>query len=222
MINEAPIGVVLGPNITQGKGGATLNYTMSDWDRIVRHGIKPNGKPSFMPSVDFFKMSDEELLDIVAYARSVPPIDRQTPAPQLGPVGKVLVAVGRIPFSAELKSLETHPATPPESKESVEFGEHLAATCTTCHGANLAGGPLPFGPPDWPVAANLTSHPTGLGDWTYDNFESALVSGVSKDGRKLLPPMSEVVSGTRGMSKTELKALWIYLRSRPVVASKGK
>src|SRR5262245_32758105 len=44
MIDAFPIGRILGPNITTGKGSRTLTYKPADWDRIVRHGVLPNGQ----------------------------------------------------------------------------------------------------------------------------------------------------------------------------------
>lgn len=213
MIEDPALGSVRGPNLTRGRGGVTASYQMADWDRIVRHGVKPDGKPTIMPSDDFFKMSDAELSDIVAYIRSVPAVDGEVPAPNLGPVGKVLLALGKLPLSAERQPAGSHPASPPATAESAAFGEHLTATCLGCHRQNLAGGRIPFGPPSWPAAANLTPHAQGLGTWSFEQFEQAVVQGVSKDGRKLLPPMAEVVQGTKNMSVTERKAMWAYLQS---------
>lgn len=219
MIDDAAIGTVLGPNLTRGKGGVVAKYQMADWDRIVRHGVKPDGKPTLMPSEDFFKMSDAELSDIVAYVRSVPPVDKEVAPPRLGPVGKVLLVLGKLPLSAEKQPTGPHVSAPPATAESVAFGEHLAATCTGCHRSNLAGGRIPFGPPSWPVAANLTPHAAGMRGWGYETFDRALTQGVSHDGRKLAPPMSEVVQGTKNMSPTERKALWTYLQSLPATAT---
>ena len=42
MIDAFPIGTLLGPNITTGRGGRTANYKATDWDHIVRHGILPD------------------------------------------------------------------------------------------------------------------------------------------------------------------------------------
>jgi mono/diheme cytochrome c family protein len=215
MIDDPAIGSVRGPNLTVGKGGRTAGYTMADWDRIVRHGVKPDGSPAVMPSEDFFKMSDAELSDIVAYVRAQPAVDAEVPPPSFGPVGKVLVALGKFPISAELqaRSGSAHASRPPETNDSAEFGAHLAATCMTCHRANLAGGPMPSGPPGWPAAANLTPHAAGLRDYTYEDFERALTQGVRKNGQVLREPMAAVVSGTNAMLPTERKALWTYLRS---------
>ena len=63
MIDDPAIGSVLGPNLTPGKGGRCADYSMADWDRVVRHGVKRDGTATLMPSEDFFKMSDAELSD---------------------------------------------------------------------------------------------------------------------------------------------------------------
>ena len=215
MIDDGAIGVLRGPNITSGKGGRVAAYTISDWDHIVRHGIKPDGTPAVMPSDDFFEMSDRELSDVVAYLRSQPPVDGEEPAPSFGPVGKVLLAVGKFPVSAEAhpNHAGAHLATPPAAADSVEFGRHLAAICTGCHRQNLAGGPMTFGPPDWPAASNLTQHDAGLKGWSFAEFERAMAQGAAKDGRPLRPPMSLVVATVNAMTSTERRALWTYLTS---------
>lgn len=213
MLEDPAIGSLRGPNLTLGRGSRTRSYGMVDWDCSVRHGVKPDGKPSVMPSEDFFQMSDAELSDIVAYARSLPPIDGSVPPPSFGPVGKVLLALGKLPLSAEHQPQGAHASAPPAVTDSVAFGQHLVATCVTCHRQNLAGGPMAFGPPSWPAAANLTPHASGLGGWSFDDFDQALTRGVSKDGRKLQPPMSEVVRGTQAMSPAERRAIWSYLQT---------
>jgi len=222
MLEDPAIGSVRGPNLTRGKGSRTISYSMAAWDRIVRHGVKPDGSAALMPAEDYFKMSDAELVDIVAYIRSLPAVDAEVPRPSFGPVGKLLLATGKLPLSAERQpsSEAAHASTAPETGDSVAFGAHLAAVCTSCHGANLAGGPMAFGPPDWPAAANLTRHPTGLGKWSYADFERALTRGVSKDGRQLREPMTSVLPAARSMSETERRALWTYLQSvQPVATS---
>src|SRR5262245_30259752 len=45
MIDDLAIGRLLGPNLTGGAGGRTAGFRPADWDRIVRHGVKPGGTP---------------------------------------------------------------------------------------------------------------------------------------------------------------------------------
>lgn len=221
MVDAFPIGSLLGPNLTRGAGSRTLEYTAADWDRAVRHGILPDGRPSVMPSEDFRLMSDQELSDIVTYIRSRPPVDNTVPASTLGPLGKILLATGQMPLSVtHIEAHDSpHAAVPPPAEPTVEFGAHLAATCTGCHGANLAGGPIAGGDPSWPPARNLTPDPAALGSWTYEDFLSAFRDGERPDGTSLAPPMTFVIPFARRMTDVELRAIWAYLRSLPAVAT---
>ncbi len=223
MVDDALIGRLLGPNITSGEGGKTAAYTVADWDRIVRHGIRPDGKPAAMPSGDFQGMSDRELSDVIAYIRSLPPVDAEVPPVSLGPLGTVLVATGKIPLSADIIGDHTgrHPALPPAAAATVEFGRHLANTCTGCHGQNFTGGKVPGGDPSWPAAANLTPLADGLGGWSYEQFATAMREATRPDGTGLLAPMSGVTAYTGRMTETEMEALWMYLRSLPPTAAGG-
>jgi mono/diheme cytochrome c family protein len=219
MIDVPAIGRILGPNLTGGEGGRTAGFKASDFDRIVRHGVMLGGRPALMPSEDFRRMSDQELSDIIVYLRAQPPVDRVVPTPTLGPVGKILLATGKFILSADVIAAEApaHTVLPPPTAPTVEFGRHLAATCSGCHGANLAGGPIPGGDPSWPPAANLTPDASGLGGWSFEQFTTALKEGKRPDGRVLAAPMSDVVPYSRNMTDIELQALWKYLRSVPPV-----
>lgn len=217
MVDDPMLGRILGPNITAGRGGKTAQYTPADWDRIVRHGIKPDGKPAAMPSQDFQAMSDRELSDVVAYIGSRPAVDAIVAPPTLGPVGTVLVATGKLPLSADLigDHMGRHAIFPPEAEVSVEFGRHVASVCMGCHAADLTGGKVPGGDPSWPPAADLTPSADGLGVWSYEQFVDAMREGRRPDGTALQAPMAMVTTYTRNMSDTEMEALWTYLRSLP-------
>ena len=216
MIDDRAVGRILGPNLTLGSGSRTLAYTAADWDRMVRHGVKPSGSGSPMPSKDFFEMSDRELSDVVSYIRSRPAVNREVPAVTLGPLGKVLLATGELLLSADIhptKHIIDHAVLPPPVAADATFGRHRAQTCTGCHRDNFAGGPIIGGPPDWPPAANLT--PAGLVGWTYDDFVGALRDGKSKNGRALLEPMSSMPKFAKNMTEVEMQALWEFIRALP-------
>ena len=217
MIDDPAIGTVLGPNITTGRGSVVLDYGPSDWDRAVRHGVAPSGRPTLMPAQDFQLMSDQELSDVLAYIATMPPVDNEVRPLRLGPLGRVLLALGQIRFAAdEIPSHDApHPVLPPPADVSTEFGAHLAGVCVGCHRANLSGGPIIGGDPSWPPAANLTPHADGLAAWSYEDFLRAMREAEKPDGTDLLPPMEPVTNFTRNMSDTELQALWSYLQSLP-------
>jgi mono/diheme cytochrome c family protein len=220
MIDAFPIGTLLGPNITLGAGSRTLNYTAADWDRIVRHGVRPDGTGATMPSEDFQMMSDQELSDVVAYVRSHAPVDAEVEPISFGPLGKVLVATKQLGFSADrIPSHDSpHAVFPPATEVSVEFGKHVAGVCTGCHGENLAGGPIVGGDPSWVPARNLTPHESALGTWSYEDFTRALREGVRPDGTPIQLPMTLVLPYAQQMTEVETQALWAYLQSVEPVA----
>ena len=222
MIDNPAIGQILGPNLTAGNWSVRRGYRAADWDRIVRHGLKRDGRPALMPSQDFRQMSDQELSDIVVFLQSQPPVERQVPPPKLGPVGKVLLATGKFTLSADLIGSHdrAHAERPPEARLTVEFGRHVAATCTGCHGEDLSGGPIVGGDPSWPPAANLTPGPAGLGKWTFIQFTTSMREGKRPDGTTLRQPMTSITAYAQRMTQTELQALWSYLRSVPAVPAR--
>ena len=216
MLDDPAMGRWPAPNLTRGRGGLPADYDLADWDRIVRHGVRRDGTAAVMPSQDYVAMSDEELLDIVAYVQSRPPVDRELPPRSFGPVGTMLLALGKLPLAAEhLASRTEHPARPPEAAPTAEFGRHLAQTCVGCHGPKFAGGPIQGGAPDWPPAGNLTAHPDGLAEWTFEDFARLMRTGERPDGSKVRTPMQEVTWLGRAMTETELRAMWAFLQSLP-------
>jgi cytochrome c5 len=217
MVNDSLIGRLFGPNLTTGAGSVTRDYTVADWDRAVRHGIRSDGHPSAMPSEDFKLMSDQELSDLVYYIRSVPAIDREMPRVSLGPLGTVLMATGNLPLAADgiADHQARHAERPPAAEATADFGAHLAAICTGCHRASLEGGPIPAGAPDWLPAANLTPHADGLAGWTLEQFETVMREGRRPDGTQVGIPMTLVRPYAERMTDVEFRALWMYLQSVP-------
>jgi mono/diheme cytochrome c family protein len=212
IVENAAMGRWIAPNIT--RGGVTKNYRAEDWDRIVRHGILPSGKPAVMPASDFAAFSDQEVSDIAAYVHSLPPVARVMPKSELGPVYSFLIASGKVPLSAEtIEHGAPHAALPPALAVSNELGKHLALTCMGCHGEGLSGGKIDAGDPSWPPARNLTFDDTGLAKWSIDDFRKALKDGVRPDGSKLNPVMP--VAYTAKLQPEEVDALYLFLRSVP-------
>lgn len=221
-IEDPAIGRLYASNLTSGVGGVGATYTDEDWDRAVRHGVGPDGRGLlFMPSQEFHGVSDDDLADLIAYIRSVPPVDNVLPANAVGPVGRVLYLTGNFPLvPAELIDHERPRAPTPPAGPTAEYGAYLAATCTGCHGRNFAGGAIPGMPPGTPTPTNLTpDEATGLGAWTEADFVRALREGVRPDGSAIDPFMP--VRMTKHMTDEEIIAIWRYLQTLEPVAMVG-
>jgi cytochrome c553 len=215
VVDIAPVAHWIAPNLTAGEGSVTKGFTANDWDRAVRHGVRRNGQTSSMPAEEFTNLSDHELSDIVAYIRSLPPVNRDLGRVTFGPVFAYMIATDpRIMVAFTIDHDKAHAVEPPAQAPSAELGQHIVQVCRGCHGATLSGGKL-AGDPDMPIVANLTPHATGLKGWTEADFFRALREGKRKDGTAISPRMPWQAYG--GMGDTEIKAMWAYLQTLPPV-----
>jgi mono/diheme cytochrome c family protein len=213
--NAAPIGYIDSANLTSGQGGIGNEFTTEDYVRAIRHGIDKEGKPIFMLAVvSTARLSDEDLGAIIAYLKTIPPVDHTLKERHFTPLARILLAAGVLDkLPAETVRHEVH-VTAPERGVSVEYGEYLVNTndCRICHGPELNGGPFPD-PTVTKISPNLT--PGGeLAFWTEEEFMNAMRTGTTPGGHKLDPDFMPW-PGYRLFSDEELKAIWLYLQSLP-------
>ena len=88
-MDDPAVGKVIASNLTSGQGGVADQYTDETWVYAIRHGVRYNGKPLlFMPSSEFYFLSDADLGAVIAYVKSVPPVDNILPASQVSMTGR--------------------------------------------------------------------------------------------------------------------------------------
>ena len=207
------IGTVAGPNLTRGKGGVGADYKDEDYLRAIRRGVKRDSTSLIvMPSEVFTHLSDEDMGAVLAFLKQAPNVDREVPKSGFGPVGRALLAAGKMNI---LVAPKTPRLTPPASvprDTTPAYGKYIAdiGGCHGCHGYGLSGGRV-AGPPGLPPASNLT--PAGIGSWTEADLVRALREGKRRDGTSLDEFMPWKVF--RGMTDDEIHAIWLYLRSVP-------
>jgi mono/diheme cytochrome c family protein len=204
------------PNLTSGMGGVGATNTDEDWVRAIRHGVGHDGRGLLlMPSRVWYYLSDEDLADVIAYLKTLPPVDNEPPSTELGPLGRVMLALGQLPpeLTAPDVLVIDHNGSRPISLEpgvTVEYGKYLARTCTPCHGPNFNGQTI-F---DGSLVPNLT--PGGeLASWSQENFMTTLRTGVTPSGHQLKDVMPWKYFGQ--MTDDELKAVWMYVQSLPAL-----
>jgi mono/diheme cytochrome c family protein len=215
-IDDPMLGHIYGLNLTSGKGGVGGTLSAADIVRVLRYGVKPDGKSVlFMPVSDYTQFNDADLGAIVAYLRSLPPVDHTVPSSSLGPIGRMLVVSKKVPELLPSRFIvgQTIERIIVPPGPTAAYGAYLVRVggCQGCHGAKLAGGPVPGGPPDWPPTANLT--PTGIGHWTEADFTRALREGIAPGGVQLDTVMPWKY--TRYMTDDEIHAVWAYLQTLP-------
>jgi len=200
------------PNLTRGKGGVGSHYSDADWVRALKHGLRRDGSPLVvMPSQWFSTLTSSDMGAIVAYLKSVPPVDRELPSMTVGPMGRLLLMTDPKLIPAQVID-HTKPLIAAAPVEIVARGEQLAgiAGCRSCHNADLTGG---GGPP--PGASNIT--PVGIGPWTKEDFFRTLRTGRTPDNRELSESMPRALGN---MSDEELSSIWAYLKTVPAKGEK--
>lgn len=219
VIDDPAVGRMWGSNLTGGQGSRTAGFTDADWVRAIRHGLAKDGRSLvLMPSLEYSQFSDDDLGALIAHLKTIPKVDRASVPVSVGPVGRALLLVGEIKLAAE--HIDHAGLRPPVVTvgATAEYGRYLAVGCTGCHGDKFAGGRIPGAPPDWPLSRNLT--PAGdLAKWSEADFLKALETGVRPDGKQLNPVMPLAFGK---MTEVEKRALWIYLKTLPPVATTGQ
>jgi mono/diheme cytochrome c family protein len=204
---------IKGPNISPGPGNVVAGYRPEDWVRAIRHGIAPSGRPLMvMPSEDYNRFTDADLGALVAYVRALPPVAGGAAVVEFPLPVRVLYGFGAIQDAAAKIDHGLPPAQPVAEGVNPAHGAYVANMCLGCHGAQLAGGRIPGGPPDWPAAPNLTPG-AGTVMTNYADADALLRlfrSGKRPDGT---PVQVMPFESLREMNETDVRALHLYLRS---------
>jgi mono/diheme cytochrome c family protein len=209
---------VTAPNITQDKETGIGSYTDAELKQVLRKGIKRNGTKvaMVMPSGFYEIMTERDLDAVIAYLRTIKPIRNTVPEPVYKmEQGHPIPPGGESPYTETMLG------------DKLKQGRYLAtiAHCMECHTPmgprgreftdRLGAGGFEFpGPWGVSVSSNITASKTkGLGGWTDDEIKRAITEGVSKEGRKLNPPMGFHYYAS--VSAADLDAIVSYLRTVP-------
>jgi mono/diheme cytochrome c family protein len=215
VVEENPaMGRLVAANITRGRGGLPADYSDADFVRALTHGVKRDGRSViFMPVVDYV-FSAEDLGALVAYVKSVPPVDRTVPTMSVGPVARALGLFADFPLASASLIDHNQPrlAARPNPADPVAAGRYLVASagCQACHTPQLTGG---GGPP--PGGSNIT--PVGIGTWTQQDFVTALRTHRRPNGTTIAETMPRAYGD---MSDDDLARIYAYLRTVPAAGSK--
>lgn len=212
-INDGKGMRVRGPNITQ--GSPVARYTAQDWERIIRHGVRADGRAALvMPSEDYNRLTNADLAALVGYVRTLESRSGGEVVMELPLPVKVLYGLGVIRDASEKIDHSLAPAQPVAAAVNAQHGAYVANMCIGCHGPGLSGGTIPGGPPDWPPAANLTPGP-GSAMVRYpdaNTFVTMLRAGKRPDGSTIAVMPFESL---RELNDTDAQALYAFLQTVP-------
>ena len=210
--DDAMLGQIVAPNLTAGKGGVGSYYSDADWVRFMRHGVGQDGRPLILvSSVSLFTMGDEDMAALIAYMRSLEPVDNELPKTRVNLLARLLLLLEPSSLPALVIDHEAEPPSAPEPAVSAEYGEYLARlACAGCHQADFGGGAGPT------TGRNLT--PGGdLATWTETDFRRAIRFGMRPDSSDMLDNSMMPFERLGQMTNDEIQAIWLYLQSLPPI-----
>lgn len=236
---------------TEGKGGEEFNeqiggvpgnifsanltpaglrgYTDGELLRTFTTGVTRTNRALFplMPYPSYNFLSQEDAYSIVAYIRSLAPIENPIKESRLNfPLNFIVKTI-------PLKSYEPKPA--PNRNDPVEYGRYLVTVggCADCHTPAEKGEPIPgkeyaggfeFAFPGGTVRSqNITPDAeTGIGNWTREDFIARFKTFADSSSRNITVAMTDFNTPMpwtmySGMTDDDLGAIYAYLRTvKPV------
>lgn len=199
-----PLGDLYTINLTP--AGPLKDWTDGEIFRAVRQGADNSGRRLPVMSAQRARnLSDADLEAVIAYIRSQPPVQHETPPVRPSFLTVVMAGAGMLPL---LEGMPPDTIVAPPAGPTLEYGRYVAGWigCDECHGPNLTGG----GGGVLPVGPNLRS----VKGWSADGFVTALRTGKTPFGKQLDSlQMPWTVFGRA--TDVELTALYTYLASLP-------
>jgi mono/diheme cytochrome c family protein len=229
---KTPFGVFYATNITPDADTGIGGWSDAEIVAAIRDG-DARGKgveAPVMPYYQYAGMADRDVLDLVAYLRTLPPARRENRA------AEVRLLFPRLAFRA-WRLLFAPRATPPADAptDPVARGRYLAdhvAICTDCHTPRTRFGALDTSRyltgtddgPDGQSVPNITpDEQTGIGRWRENQIAQLLRTGMKPNMDNVQGLMAEVIDGVGGglgsaqVPEAELRSIAKYLKTVPPV-----
>lgn len=221
-------GVYYAKNITP---TGISRYTDGELFRLITTGVTKEGRAMFplMPYLYYNRMDREDIYSIIAYVRSLNPIDNDVPESE--PDFPMNYIINTIPKPAD-------PQKRPDKNDLLVYGAYMtnAAGCMECHTDVKQGQIIPelafsggreFFYPDGSVvrSGNITPHETGIGSWTEEAFIARFK--MYADSSYVLPTVAPGEFNTimpwtmyARMNTEDLAAIYTYLRTVKPIENK--
>ena len=226
---KLPFGTIYSPNITPDPETGVGAYTDDEWVRALHDGVGRGGRHLYpaMPYNSYTLMSSADALAIKAYIFSLKPVHAPNKPAEL-----------RFPFNQRwgmtFWNIANNPRHrfEPDANKPADWnrGAYLVQAlghCDQCHtprnfmqGLKTSSAFAGARQVGW-LAYNLTSDPVhGIGGWKDADLEQYLATGMAAGHGPASGPMAEVITNsTRFLSKADIHAMVVYLRSIPPVAA---
>jgi mono/diheme cytochrome c family protein len=223
---KSPFGTFFPPNISPDRDDGIGAWSEANFVSAMGKGTSPDGShyyPAF-PYTSYQRMKMEDVRDLFAYLKTLPPVKGKTREHDLPFYLKVRRMLGGWKFLF----LDGERFKPDPSKsDEWNRGAYLVngpGHCAECHSPRnalgaiissqrFAGGPDPEGGEG--SVPNIT--PAGIGDYSQGDIEQILEAGDLPNGDTVGGAMAAVVGNISKLSTEDRTAIAAYLKSLPPV-----
>lgn len=227
---HTPFGTFYAPNISPDKENGIGSWTGADFANAMMAGVSPKGThyyPAF-PYTSYARMNVQDVADLWAYLKTLQPVNQANLDHDLPIFFKLRRGLGLW----KLMFLSSDPVIAVnENNKKLVRGRYLVegpGHCGECHTPRnlaggvdkskwLGGGPSPEGKGNIP---NITSHKTGLADWTESDIAYSLESGFTPSYDSFGSTMVSVQENMSKLPASDREAIAAYLKSIPPVELK--
>jgi mono/diheme cytochrome c family protein len=225
-----PFGTFYTPNITSHKTAGIGAWSVDDFQRALHEGVSPDGSdyyPAF-PYTSYTRIVANDLRALHTYILSLPASEQPNRGHELAWFLRWRIAAKAwkwLFFSAA--EFEQRPAQNAPWNRGAYLAEAMGH-CGECHTsrnifgalrADLAYAGNAQGPED-ELVPNITSHDTGIGDWSRTDLLEFLQFGELPDGEYAAGSMDPVIEGIRHLTPGDREALTDYLRALPPIENR--
>lgn len=223
---KTKFGTFYPPNLTTDVQNGIGGWTLEQFATALRHGLSPSGDPYYpaFPYEFYTRLSDQDIADLWAAFRTVPPVAQARAEHQLGFPFNLRRGV----YLWQTLFLDDRPfAAEPDKDERYNRGKFLvesAAHCAACHSPRNLLGALDSGALYTGGASALeqegnippiTAKALTEAGWSELDLGYALKTGVKADGDVFGGSMAEVVrEGTAYLQQQDRNAIAYYLFNR--------
>lgn len=215
--DDPKIGTLPSSNLTRAKGSQTEGYTDEDFVRAIRHGLNKEGHAlMIMPSEALTHLSDHDLGCLIAFLKTLRPVERTFAKRHFAYMSQVMAGAGLFgnlfPYDIIDHEKAKNIVAPPMGP-TPEYGQYIVNSfgCSICHTPSLGGGksPDPAAPPVPDISmSGHTAH------WTAQQFINTFKTGTTPEG-KLLDGQHMPFAGLGALENDEIEAVYHYIRTLP-------
>jgi mono/diheme cytochrome c family protein len=199
------IGAMIAENLTP--GGKLATYSDGELFRVIRAGISKDGRRlGIMGLMASTELSDEDTQAIIAYLRSLPPVENSArTGDYMSFLGLLMNGAGM--FGTPAKYVASIDA-PPQGV-SAAYGKYVATfgDCRGCHGSDMTGAPASS------ISAAVPNPRPLVSSMTLEQFVTTMRTGVKPSGDPF--PVTMPWQNASKMTDDDLAALYTYLTTQP-------